>query len=104
MIFGKEFRFRSLSSQEPEPKLGNVGSSLKFRLPAALAPQHSFVPCILALVSVDAGAGPARSLEVALDPGRLLLVKHEDEDTILPAAVIFLKNFKKNYEYCYRHV
>jgi hypothetical protein len=91
----------SLASQEPELvktckcRLQPPGSGQKFRLLAALAPQHSFVPCILALVPVDAGAGPARSLEVALDPGRLLLVKHEDEDTILPAAVIFLKEFYK---------
>jgi len=48
-------------------------------------------PGVLALVPVDAGAGPAGSLEIALDPRGLFLVEDKDEDSVLPAPVIFLK-------------
>jgi hypothetical protein len=44
---------------------------------------------------MDTGAGPARPLQVVLNPGGLLFVEDKDENTVLPVAVIFLNKYKE---------
>ena len=56
---------------------------------------------------MNAGALPARPLQVALNPRGLLLVQHKDEDAVLPVAVVFLDRHadrKKNEYHIYIYI